>query len=336
MLRYPRIILGFPSITLALSKQYSYRKALRASREADRKASAHRRAGRKGRPASWKAGRKASGCLGRRVGRPPGVSEGGSEGPRASRKAGWKASGRLGRRIGSPPGVGRRVGRLPSVSEGESEGHWASRKAGQKASRRPREAAQRTILVKLVSFTVEVVILYYRTTSPPVSRVMLIRFTMHVSLALLTKREETPNEQNEPSTVIELVIEIARSNLPLFYRRSSRPTNRNGSGVPTFRQAFADLDWHQNNAHFICFFNRNAATVCSAFFGTHSGHPEEVPGVPPHSQHHVFRTRSGARWVSISRPEKVQSVPPHSRHCVFPHALRRELSHHLPFGGLAK
>ncbi len=290
---------------------------------------------------SWKA-----------VGRPPGVSEGGSEGPRASRKAGWKASGRLGRRIGSPPGVGRRVGRLPSVSEGESEGHWASPKAGQKASRRDLEggseslralsaggaweAAQRTIRGKLVSFTVEVAILYYRATSPPLSRVMLIRFTMHVSLALLTKREETPNEQNEPSTVIKLVIEIARSNLPLFYRRSSRPTNRNGSGVPTFRQAFADLDRHQNNAHFICFFNRNAATVCSAFFGTHSGHPEEVPGVPPHSQHHVFRTRSGARWVSISRPEEVQSVPPHSRHCVFPHALRRELSRHLPFGGLAK
>ena len=82
---------------------------------------------------------------------------------------------------------------------------------------------------------------------------MLIRFTMHVSLALLTKREETPNEQNEPSTVIKLVIEIARSNLPLFYRRNSRPTNRNGSGVPTFWQAFADLDRHQNDAHFICF-----------------------------------------------------------------------------------
>ncbi len=191
MLRYPRIILGFPSITLALSKQYSYRKALRASRKADRKASAHRRAGRKGRPASWKAGRKASGRLGRRVGRPSG---------RASRKAGWKASGRLGRRIGRPPGVGRRVGRLPSVSEGESEGHWASPKAGQKASRRDleggseslralsaggaREAAQRTIRVKLVSFTVEVAILYYRATSPPLSRVMLIRFTMHFSLAL--------------------------------------------------------------------------------------------------------------------------------------------------------
>ena len=112
MLRYPRIILGFPSITLALSKQYSNRKALRASRKADRKASGRRRAGRKGLRASRKAGRKASGCLGRRVGRPPGVSEGGSEGlraleggsegsegSRASRKAGRKATGCLGRRV---------------------------------------------------------------------------------------------------------------------------------------------------------------------------------------------------------------------------------------------
>ena len=135
MLRYPRIILGFPSITLALSKQYSYRKALRASRKADRKASAHRRVGRKGRPASWKAGRKASGCLGS-----------GSEGLRASRKAGLKASRRH--------------------SESGSESLRALSAGG------PREAARRTIRVKLFSFSAVVAILYYRATSPHLSRVM--------------------------------------------------------------------------------------------------------------------------------------------------------------------
>ena len=104
MLRYPCIILGFRCNTLVLSKLYSYRKASRASRKADRTASGHRRADRKGLPASWKAGRKASRCLGRRVGRPPGVSDTGRKAS-GRRKAGRKAPERLGRRVGRPPGV---------------------------------------------------------------------------------------------------------------------------------------------------------------------------------------------------------------------------------------
>ena len=60
------------------------------------------------------------------------------------RKAGQKASGCVGKRVGRPPAVGSRVGRLPSVSEGGSEGprpseggledSRASRKVGLKAS----------------------------------------------------------------------------------------------------------------------------------------------------------------------------------------------------------
>ena len=83
-----------------------------------------------------KAGQKASGCVGKRVGRPPAVgrrvgklpsvSERGLEGIRVSRKAGPKASGRLKAGRKAPERLGRRVGRPPGVSEGGSEGLQAS------------------------------------------------------------------------------------------------------------------------------------------------------------------------------------------------------------------